>query len=109
MYYPGSTGSDRAYALCLLITPWLRRVRTGLMMQCYTVHTGGTRYTLKGEPVDDVYSLLLDQFCSQPVPRWEICHLGDRAQYALSGDIFFFNDTATTEIYTLSLHDALPI
>src|SRR5690349_24978741 len=26
----------------------------------------------------------------------EICH-------------FFFNDTATTEIYTLSLHDALPI
>src|SRR5258708_12099365 len=27
--------------------------------------------------------------------------------YALS--FFFFNDTATTEIYTLSLHDALPI
>src|SRR3989442_15131428 len=29
----------------------------------------------------------------------------------LSGYIyfFFFNDTATTEIYTLSLHDALPI
>src|SRR5215203_2670342 len=27
----------------------------------------------------------------------------DRRRY------FFFNDTATTEIYTLSLHDALPI
>src|ERR1022692_1913364 len=27
----------------------------------------------------------------------------------LSYLIFFFNDTATTEIYTLSLHDALPI
>src|SRR2546429_5636392 len=26
-----------------------------------------------------------------------------------SESIFFFNDTATTEIYTLSLHDALPI
>src|SRR3712207_8420042 len=26
-----------------------------------------------------------------------------------STDLFFFNDTATTEIYTLSLHDALPI
>src|SRR5471032_1387800 len=26
-----------------------------------------------------------------------------------AGLIFFFNDTATTEIYTLSLHDALPI
>src|SRR2546423_14775130 len=34
--------------------------------------------------------------------------------YLLSGYLsfsifFFFNDTATTEIYTLSLHDALPI
>src|SRR3712207_7141612 len=28
---------------------------------------------------------------------------------ALSIFFFFFNDTATTEIYTLSLHDALPI
>src|ERR1051325_12247052 len=27
----------------------------------------------------------------------------------LSACLFFFNDTATTEIYTLSLHDALPI
>src|SRR5882762_11851386 len=26
-----------------------------------------------------------------------------------SARLFFFNDTATTEIYTLSLHDALPI
>src|SRR3712207_9423955 len=28
---------------------------------------------------------------------------------AMSATCFFFNDTATTEIYTLSLHDALPI
>src|SRR2546426_2711529 len=27
----------------------------------------------------------------------------------VSAVLFFFNDTATTEIYTLSLHDALPI
>src|SRR5688572_31813381 len=27
----------------------------------------------------------------------------------MSLPVFFFNDTATTEIYTLSLHDALPI
>src|SRR3712207_7526814 len=26
-----------------------------------------------------------------------------------NGTLFFFNDTAATEIYTLSLHDALPI
>src|SRR6266516_8098477 len=28
---------------------------------------------------------------------------------SISSRFFFFNDTATTEIYTLSLHDALPI
>src|SRR3712207_7998729 len=31
-------------------------------------------------------------------------------QFSASSELFFFfNDTATTEIYTLSLHDALPI
>src|SRR3712207_5511112 len=29
--------------------------------------------------------------------------------YVYCVNFFFFNDTATTEIYTLSLHDALPI
>src|SRR3989475_9238300 len=33
-----------------------------------------------------------------------LCH-GRRGLFSF----FFFNDTATTEIYTLSLHDALPI
>src|SRR5215510_5261053 len=32
--------------------------------------------------------------------------VADGGEHAL---VFFFNDTATTEIYTLSLHDALPI
>ena len=30
-------------------------------------------------------------------------------EYMVKCVFFFFNDTATTEIYTLSLHDALPI
>src|SRR2546430_17714622 len=33
------------------------------------------------------------------------CRICSRVLYLF----FFFNDTATTEIYTLSLHDALPI
>src|ERR1022692_3526665 len=33
------------------------------------------------------------------------CHSGLSSFFVF----FFFNDTATTEIYTLSLHDALPI
>src|SRR5208337_3629804 len=32
-----------------------------------------------------------------------------RQMEMLDPDLFFFNDTAPTEIYTLSLHDALPI
>src|SRR5436309_11931459 len=42
--------------------------------------------------LSNTYSLYLDRF------RPRRCH-----------SYFFFNDTATTEIYTLSLHDALPI
>src|SRR2546426_2976594 len=39
------------------------------------------------------------------VPR--IC--SHRSTHTYAASFFFFNDTATTEIYTLSLHDALPI
>src|SRR5260221_12677393 len=39
----------------------------------------------------------------------EQSHVHDAYQGAANGIFFFFNDTATTEIYTLSLHDALPI
>src|SRR3954470_14633166 len=37
------------------------------------------------------------------------CSRPQRATSCVAGPFFFFNDTATTEIYTLSLHDALPI
>src|SRR5947209_18174219 len=37
------------------------------------------------------------------------CHLFFFRSFYLFSSFFFFNDTATTEIYTLSLHDALPI
>src|SRR2546427_10958615 len=40
-----------------------------------------------------------------------LCRILFRSFYAIGLCVFFFffNDTATTEIYTLSLHDALPI
>src|SRR3989338_10747314 len=37
------------------------------------------------------------------------CFLSSKDRFFLRPRSFFFNDTATTEIYTLSLHDALPI
>src|SRR2546426_2224315 len=39
-------------------------------------------------------------------PSWCLCSALPRSSLR---SFFFFNDTATTEIYTLSLHDALPI
>src|SRR5450631_1259429 len=39
--------------------------------------------------------------CTHSLPHLSACRHGR--------DLFFFNQTATTEIYTLSLHDALPI
>src|SRR5437899_10744759 len=41
-------------------------------------------------------------------PNW-LRRLRKRRQLYISLLYFFFNDTAPTEIYTLSLHDALPI
>src|SRR5258706_8386896 len=41
---------------------------------------------------------------STGVPSWRV-----PIPPPLPSSFFFFNDTATTEIYTLSLHDALPI
>src|SRR3712207_9217647 len=35
--------------------------------------------------------------------------VGAVVEMSIYTSFFFFNDTATTEIYTLSLHDALPI
>src|SRR5260364_119952 len=45
------------------------------------------------------------RFPSPPVPPVNRERYAELARLAA----FFFNDTATTEIYTLSLHDALPI
>src|SRR5215211_9530012 len=42
-----------------------------------------------------------------PPPRMTV--LCVRSGCSINLFLFFFNDTATTEIYTLSLHDALPI
>src|ERR1041384_5075007 len=38
-----------------------------------------------------------------------VCRLLLEKKKSARVSFFFFNDTATTEIYTLSLHDALPI
>src|SRR6266571_4537474 len=63
----------------------------------------GTRWHVRGQAI------------SAP-ERWSLPQLRRFSVWAMSSTsgrrsdrCFFFNDTATTEIYTLSLHDALPI
>src|SRR6266446_7529852 len=43
------------------------------------------------------------------LPQRPVVEVRRRLQVECRFFFFFFNDTATTEIYTLSLHDALPI
>ena len=47
------------------------------------------------------------------LPFWSVAIVAFLVCLGFGGNgfssFFFFNDTATTEIYTLSLHDALPI
>src|SRR4051794_38654485 len=48
--------------------------------------------------------------CGAPLLLYRPSYIPACAAFAVRAQIvFFFNDTATTEIYTLSLHDALPI
>src|SRR5256885_17256964 len=49
-----------------------------------------------------MYQISPDHVCIDSCNGYDLCWL-------LYHYVFFFNDTATTEIYTLSLHDALPI
>src|SRR6266571_1824815 len=66
-------------------------------------------------PSSDVVSQHEIQPILQIYATPQVCDLGAvsadvRAMIAdTASQVFFFNDTATTEIYTLSLHDALPI
>src|SRR5260370_126598 len=42
-------------------------------------------------------------------PAFSTCVCSSTKKTLLVASLFVFNDTATTEIYTLALHDALPI
>src|SRR5260370_34809503 len=52
--------------------------------------------------------MLTDGSSEWSIVRLPACFFPSLA-FSIFGCFFFFNDTATTEIYTLSLHDALPI
>src|SRR5260221_63666 len=55
-----------------------------------------------------LYPPRLDLYCVNHNPSHSPPHIVSTITHPYHSHFFFFNDTATTEIYTLSLHDALP-
>lgn len=84
--YPSAKAPGRADVLWIDISGGLRRTRPGPIVKYDTVHTTKPLLTVAGEPVDGLHGLLLEQFCTHPLPGLQVSHLADRAQYTLSGD-----------------------
>src|ERR1039458_1874852 len=68
----------------------------------------GVRQGLPGLPLRGRKAACRDGRGERALPGYRRSH-ASRGSMRLPHVVFFFNDTATTEIYTLSLHDALPI
>jgi hypothetical protein len=84
--YPSAPGSDRADQVVLSATRGLRRVRPGLIVKYDTVQAPGPLFTVDGQPVEDLEGLLLEDFCSRPVPQLRVDRVGGHTNYTLSGD-----------------------
>src|SRR6476660_9369240 len=92
-------------------TRWRPRTRSGPARGRSEEHTSELQ-----SPDHLVCRLLLEKKKTIATPGWSpiaFVFEGDlhtnELTIAVCCSFFFFNDTATTEIYTLSLHDALPI
>ncbi|HWL93037.1 MAG TPA: hypothetical protein VNT79_05850 [Phycisphaerae bacterium] len=83
--YPSSQRKDRVDQLWISVAGGLRRVRPGLVVHYDTVHATGPMLTVAGKPVEGLDGLLLEQFCSKPLPELEVSHADGIAQYTLSG------------------------
>src|SRR5687768_18518337 len=73
------------------------------------MHDATTRMILQTDMCRHDPSQFLTVLLSDTHPLLQWSYLFYFLISLLSLFFFFFNDTATTEIYTLSLHDALPI
>jgi hypothetical protein len=84
--HPSCDAGDRADLLWLAATRGLRRVRPGLIVTYDTVHFAAPMFTVTGRPVEGLDDLLLERFCSQPLPQLTVSRTNDVMRYTLSGD-----------------------
>src|ERR1051325_8216295 len=87
----------------------IRRPPRSTLFPYTTLFRSGLRFQDAPAWSPDGLRLAFDSKRSQPEYRSEEHTSELQSPYVISYAGFFFNDTATTEIYTLSLHDALPI
>src|SRR5574341_1057007 len=75
----------------------------------YTTLFRSRRMSLRGRLDLDLLQGIAQQAGDRPSRRDRKSTRLNSSHQLISYAVFFLNDTATTEIYTLSLHDALPI
>src|SRR2546427_779636 len=88
--------------------PWIRLVSsTGALLGNSFTQTGASNIAATA-PTSGTYTVIIGSYLSGFYDGTG-SYLLTLAQGPGAVVVFFFNDTATTEIYALSLHDALPI
>src|ERR1039457_2382142 len=88
------------------------RLNSSHLVISYAVFCLKKRKMETSEHSENAKDLIPDALARQGVGADQLTFHADRRTSIPSktvAQLFFFNDTATTEIYTLSLHDALPI
>jgi hypothetical protein len=83
--YPSSYVNDRADSLWLVATRGMRRVRPGLTLKD-DFHSAPPMLTVMGRPVEGREGLLLEAFCSKPLPQLHVTYRPGKVQYTLGGD-----------------------
>src|SRR5258708_4395480 len=115
----GSARTESAEAYCDLLFLSSCGLAVGMALEGVFIHTlRGHRRDRKSTRLNSSHQIIsYAVFCLKK----EIAHAIRQNRFGFAADCgqcgaithrsrdFFFNDTATTEIYTLSLHDALPI
>src|ERR1044071_8713267 len=85
-----------------------RPPRSTLFPYTTLFRSGGSRFLVVGR-LAELTAIELDDAVGADHHRSEEHTSELQSRGDISYAVFFFNDTATTEIYPLSLHDALPI
>lgn len=86
--FPAADG-QRVDRVLLVAELGLRRLRPGAKIGFATMSAGaqqGVTHTLDGEPSEGRWSVLLPQFCTNPLPRFEVVKTENVTSYWVAGD-----------------------